>query len=282
MTTFEGIILGLIQGITEFLPVSSSGHLALMRAVIDKAELMESPLLFDVAVHTATLLAIVIYFRREVLRLLRGALMTVLSVLPDFRPKPGSPAAADRKLFLFVVIASIPTAIIALLLEKYVEHQLQHPVTVGIMLMITGTILYVTRGYRLPGRDFRRMNPIDAALVGLMQGVAVLPGISRSGSTIGLGIIVGLERKTAARFSFLIAVPAISGAAALKLPDLFGESVQGLLLPTIIGAAVAFISGYAAIVVLIRVLQRRRLAWFAPYCWLIGIVAIVLGLVRAA
>ncbi|KPJ51770.1 MAG: hypothetical protein AMS16_07440 [Planctomycetes bacterium DG_58] len=261
MTILQGVILGLLQGLTEFLPVSSSGHLALMRAIFDNPALNESPLVFDVAVHAATLLAIVVYFRVEVLRLLRGLLVAVLSVSERFRPKPYSPPAADRRLFFYVLIASVPTAAIGLLLKRYVG----------------GSILFMTRKYRDPGRDFHRMNPIDAALVGIVQGFAVLPGISRSGSTIGCSIIFGLERKLAARFSFLIAVPAIAGAAVLKLPELFSKSADAFLVPTLIGAAVAFLSGLAALAVLMRVLMHRKLVWFAPYCWVLGILAILLG-----
>jgi len=256
LTILQGVILGLLQGLTEFLPVSSSGHLALMRAIFDNPALNESPLVFDVAVHAATLLAIVVYFRVEVLRLLRGLVVAVLSVSERFR---------------------IPTAIIGLLLKRYVGGSLQHPVPVGLMLLITGIILFMTRKYRDPGRDFHRMNPIDAALVGIVQGFAVLPGISRSGSTIGCSIIFGLERKLAARFSFLIAVPAIAGAAVLKLPELFSKSADAFLVPTLIGAAVAFLSGLAALAVLMRVLMHRKLVWFAPYCWVLGILAILLG-----
>lgn len=185
MTILKGIILGLVQGLTEFLPVSSSGHLALMRAIFDNPVLKESPLVFDVAVHAATLLAIVVYFRMEVLKLLRGCLMTFLSVSKRYRPRPHSPAAADRRLFFYVLAASVPTAVIALLLRGYVAKQLQHPVPVGVMLLITGIILFMTRKYRGPGREFHRMNPIDPVLIGLVQGFAVLPGLSRSGSTSG-------------------------------------------------------------------------------------------------
>ena len=281
MTIPEGIILGLIQGLTEFLPVSSSGHLALMRALFDNPTLKESPLVFDVAVHAATLLAILIYFRAEVLKLIRGCLVTFLSISKKFRPHAGSPGAADRRLFFYILIASVPTALIAFLLRDYVGNQLQSPVPVGVMLLITGVILFMTRKYRDPGRDFRRMNPIDAVVVGIVQGFAVLPGISRSGSTIGLSIILGLERKLAARFSFLIAVPAIVGAAVLKLPELFSKGAEQLVVPTLVGAAVAFVTGYVALVLLIHVVERRKLVYFAPYCWILGILAILLGMMRS-
>jgi undecaprenyl-diphosphatase len=278
LTVIEGIILGLVQGLTEFLPVSSSGHLVLARALL--GGVIEQPLLFDVAVHAATLLAIIVYFRREVLSLVGGFVVACLSVWVRFRPKPGSRAAADRRLFFYVLAASAPTAVIALLLRRYVEQKLQDPVPVGLLLVVTGLILYATRKYREPGRQFNLMNPLDAVIVGIMQGIAVLPGVSRSGSTISLGIIVGLEREVAARFSFLIAIPAIAGAAVLELPKLFTQSAANLLVPTLVGSTVAMVTGYVAIAVLIRVLQKRMLAWFAPYCWVVGAVAVVVGLLR--
>lgn len=279
MSIFEGIILGLLQGLTEFLPVSSSGHLALGRALFNNPALRESPLLFDVAVHAATLCAIVIYFRREVWCMIRGGVMTLLAVSKRFRPHPNSQAAADRRLFAYVVVASVPTAVGGLLLKDYVEGALQHPVPVGLLLCITGIILFVTRGFRGEGRSLKQMTAWDALIVGIAQTFAVLPGISRSGSTIGTAIVLGLRRKLAARFSFLIAVPAITGAAVIELPGLFSKSAGDLVVPTLLGALAAFISGYAAILLLIRVLEKRKLAWFAPYCWVVGILAIVLGLV---
>jgi undecaprenyl-diphosphatase len=287
VTTFQGIILGFIQGLTEFLPVSSSGHLALMRAVIGGDVLTNMPLVFDVAVHVATLFAVIVYFHREVLSLVSGGVVTLLSVSPKYRPQPSSRAAADRKLFLHVVIASVPTAIIGLLIRHYLESGpgqavplLERPFPVGLMLIVTGLFLYATRKYRDPGREFNLLNPLDAAVVGVVQGLAVLPGLSRSGSTISTGIIIGLERKVAARFSFLIAVPAIVGASILELPKLFGKGAEGMLGPTLTGAVVAFATGYAAIFALMHVLERRRFAYFAPYCWVVGILAVILGLLR--
>lgn len=278
MTTFQGIILGFIQGLTEFLPVSSSGHLALMRAVIGGAALKDMPLVFDVAVHVATLFAIVIYFHREVASLVSGFVVTCLSVSPKYRPQPSSRGASDRKLFLYVVIASVPTAIIGLLIKPYAENQLQHPVPVGLMLIVTGLFVYATRKYRDPGRDFTLLNPLDAGVIGFVQGLAVLPGLSRSGSTISMGIIIGLDRKVAARFSFLIAVPAIVGASILELPKLFSTGAQGMFGPTLVGGVVAFATGYVAIFALMHVLERRRFAYFAPYCWVVGVVSVIIGL----
>jgi undecaprenyl-diphosphatase len=124
------------------------------------------------------------------------------------------------------------------------------------------------------------LNPLDAVVVGVVQGIAVMPGLSRSGSTISTGIIIGLDRKVAARFSFLIAVPAIVGASILELPKLFSRGAEGLLGPTLVGAVVAFATGYAAIFALMRVLERRRLIYFAPYCWVLGAIAVILGLWR--
>jgi undecaprenyl-diphosphatase len=272
VTILQGIILGLIQGLTEFLPVSSSGHLAVVQSLMKIDEKLLLP--FDVLLHVATLLVVLIYFRREVAALVRGAFLVFR------RPQPGSPGQDDRRLFLYVFFASIPTAIIALLIRKFVEQALSDLVAVGVFLIITGIVLFVTRRFGEAGRPFGQMRPRDSLIVGIVQGIAALPGISRSGSTISAGIFLGLERRLAARFSFLIFIPAMIGATLLEARKITALAVSPWAL--IAGAAVAFVSGLLAIVVVFRVLERRRFAWFAPWCWLVGLAAIVIGLLNAA
>ncbi len=272
MSLFQAILLGLLQGLTEFLPVSSSGHLAILQSLMHLDEKAMLP--FDVLLHAATLVAVLIYFRREVRALVRGAFFVVRP------PEPGSPACDDRRLFLYVFFASIPTAAIAFFIKGFIEQALGDLVVVGIFLMMTGTLLFVTRRFTDAGRDFARMGVRDSLIIGVVQGIAALPGISRSGSTISAGIFVGLERRLAARFSFLIFIPAMVGATILEAKDI-SVSAVGSPWPLIAGMAVAFVSGYAAIVIVFRVLEKRWFAWFAPYCWLIGLVAVILGLVKA-
>lgn len=278
MSLIQAILLGLLQGLTEFLPVSSSGHLAIVQSLMDLDE--KSMLPFDVLLHAATLLAVLIYFRREVWALVRGFVFVCRSVTPAGRPFPGSPEHDDRRLFLYVFFASIPTAAIAFLIKGFVERALGDIVVVGIFLMITGTILFVTRRFTGPGREFARMSIRDSLIVGVVQGIAALPGISRSGSTISAGIFAGLERRLAARFSFLIFIPAMVGATLLEAKDITADAT-GSPWPMIAGMAVAFVSGYAAIVVVFRVLEKGRFAWFAPYCWAVGLAAVAIGLVKA-
>jgi undecaprenyl-diphosphatase len=276
VSLFQAILLGLLQGLTEFLPVSSSGHLAILQNLWGLGEMLA----FDVALHVATLLAVLIYFRREVWALVRGFVFVCRSVTPAGRPFPGTPEHDDRRLFLYVFFASIPTAAIALSLHKVIKAAEKDLVAVGVFLVITGILLFVTRRFTGLGRDFARMTARDSLIVGVVQGVAALPGISRSGSTISAGIYVGLERRLAARFSFLIFIPAMVGAAILEAKDITAGAVGSPWL-LIAGMAVAFVSGYAAITVVFRVLEKRRFAWFAPYCWAVGVAAVVLGLVKA-
>ena len=277
MEYLQSLLLGLIQGLTEFLPVSSSGHLVLMRGLFGIE--MTDPLAFDVAVHVATLLAVVVYFRREVWKLFRGLWWIVLSVVRKHRFEPNDPRTSEARLCLYVVLASLPTAVIAFLLKDAVAQRFQEPFPVGIMLLITGIMLFLTRS-RQAVRDLGRVGVLDVLLIGLVQGFAVMPGISRSGSTISFSVLRGIERRFAARFSFLIFIPAIVGAAVLKLPALFSGDTTVSLGPLVLGGAVAFVSGFFALGVLIRLLEKQHLSWFAPYCWAVGLFAIVWGLLR--
>lgn len=277
MTLLQAILLGLLQGLTEFLPVSSSGHLAILQNLWG----MENMLAFDVALHVATLLAVLIYFRREVWVLVRGFVFTCRSITPAGRPLPGTPEYDDRRLFLYVFFASIPTAAIAIGLEKsgVIKAMETDLVAVGVFLLITGIALFLTRRFTQPGREFSGMTVRDSLLVGIVQGIAVFPGISRSGSTIATGVLCGLDRKLAARFSFLIFIPAMVGATILEAKDITsGEAAPVGILAA--GMIVAFVSGYAAIIAVFRLLERRWFAWFAPYCWLVGAAAAVVGLLK--
>ena len=276
MTLLQGILLGLLQGLTEFLPVSSSGHLAILQNYWGLGEMLA----FDVALHFATLLAVLIYFRREVWALVRGFVFTVVWLFSERQPLPGTPAHDSMRLFLYVFFASIPTAAIALSIKPFIEQAESDLVAVGVFLIITGIVLWVTRRFTEAGRDFSRMRLRDSLTIGVVQGIAALPGISRSGSTISTGVFVGLERSLAARFSFLIFIPAMIGATLLEAKDITSGAV-GAPWPIIAGMVVAFVSGYAAIVILFRLLEKRLFAWFAPYCWLVGVVAVILGVMKA-
>lgn len=255
MNYLHAALLGLIQGLTEFLPVSSSGHLAITQYFLPGFE--QPGLLFDVLLHFATTMAVVIYFREDILRLLTSF----------FRSDPE--AGDDRHTVWMILIGSIPTAIIGISGKDFFESLFENILLIGCMLILTAIVLIVAERSRKNGRGLAQIRYNDALLVGVVQGLAIIPGISRSGSTIAALLIRGIEGEAAARFSFLLALPAICGAMVLSLGDLQHVS-WGELPAYLLGFVIAFGSGLLAIRWLMAVVRRKRLAWFAVYCLLVG------------
>lgn len=255
-------ILGLVQGLTEFLPVSSSGHLVLAQKLLG---LQEPELLFDVAVHVGTLFAVLLVFRADIRAMLRGLWAR------DEEARKG------RRLLLLVAAGSVPTAIIGLLFKDYFEALFASILAVGCALLITGFLLMATRLASRAGRGLEQTGWARAFAVGIAQGLAITPGISRSGATISAGLLLGLERELAARFSFVLSVPAILGALALQIRHLDAQA-QVPLAPLLVGAAVAAASGYAALKLLLKLVKGGRLHWFAFYCWALGLLALAWAL----
>lgn len=255
MTLLQAAFLGLVQGLTEFLPVSSSGHLAIAQHFLTGFK--QPGLLFDVLLHAGTMAAVILYFRRDLLRLILSC------------GRNGD--ADDRRVLLLLILASVPTAIIGLAAKDTVERLFTVMPVVGGMLLLTGLLLFYAARANVEGRDMAGMNKFDALLVGIAQGLAVMPGISRSGATIGCLLLRGVGVEAAARFSFLLALPAVGGATLLHVKDL--GLVETTQLPAyLVGTLVAFFSGLAAIRVLMGLLRRRRLGGFALYCFLLGSV----------
>jgi undecaprenyl-diphosphatase len=267
MSLFQALVLGAVQGLTEFLPISSSAHLVLVPFILG----WETPLLsFDVAVHIGTGLAVVAYFRREILGLLTGSVRT-LTGRGDDRDR------AMAKLTLLLGLGSVPAAIAGLFLQGFVEELTDRPEIVAAFLLGTAAILILAeevyrRRAALETRDMTQVGAVDAILVGMWQALAIIPGISRSGSTITGGILRGLTRDAAARFSFLLGLPAIVGAAIIELPDLTGVEPASVIGATAVSAA----TGFAAIAFLLRYLRTRTMRPFAAYCVLASAVALAL------
>lgn len=255
MDYFQAIILGIIQGITEWLPVSSSGHLALIQNFFG----MTPPVVFDMLLHIGTLAAVLIYFRKDILDLIKGFLSF------DKNNK-------DFQISILIILASIPTAIIGFTLHDFFESMFSNILYVGIALIITGIILFLTRN--LSGK--LEINPKIAFLMGIAQGFAVAPGISRSGITISTGMLLGLEKQKAARFSFLLFIPAIIGAMLFKLSDI--SSLGPDIGPAIVGTIISAITGYLAIDVLLKLINKNQFSIFSYYCLLLGLVIIILSL----
>lgn len=252
MTIWQAIILGLVQGITEFLPVSSSGHLVVARALLGaEAE----PLIFEIVVHCGTLLAVLVVFRHDILRMLKNPL---------------------GKLVRYLVVATIPAVIFALLFDNWIESAFGGRF-LGIGFILTAILLTLAerKQVRHP-RKFNQMKYTDALAMGGMQAVALVPGISRSGSTIVGGLFCGLDRRMAARFSFLMSIPAILGSVVFKFKDLMSIGAGGTSIAAIIvGALVAAVSGYLAIRFMLELISKKKMYGFAIYVLILGVFVIV-------
>lgn len=272
MLLLIALFLGIIQGLTEFLPVSSSGHLVAVQNLLFKhLDFFDQyHLSFDVALHFATLIVIVIYFRKSIFKLLSS-----LKYLFK-KPKPGD-SGDSLHLIKLIIIGSIPTAILGILIKIIIEDIASNNLLVGLLLIVTGIILYLPR--LIKSKSSRsRPTVTDAILIGTIQGFAVLPGISRSGSTITGGILRGLNRDTAFEFSFLLSIPAILGATLISLLDInFGKLTPEYFRVFLIGMLAGGGSGYLAIALLKKIVNKERLGSFSYYCAGLGILLIILN-----
>lgn len=270
MDIIQAIILGIVQGATEFLPISSSAHLVLIPWLLnwDKPSLT-----FDLMTHYGTLLAVVIYYRNDLWAIIKG----VLQGLREGKPV-GNPAA---KLGWLIVLSTIPAILIGYFFEEQIENLFGEPVFVAVELLITGAILWFSETLGKRTRPLEEMTWWDSFWIGIGQAIAISPGISRSGSTIAAGLVRGFDRASAARFSFLMSIPVIFGAGLLKLSDFVETGISSdTLTQFLAGGVTAGIVGYIAIAYLIRYLTTHSLRVFAIYCWIFGGACILLSFVR--
>ncbi len=268
MGLLEAIILGIIQGLTEFLPVSSSGHLELAKAISEAfgtKGLKDDNLLFTLLVHAATALSTIVVYRKDIWELLVGLFKFKWNTETQFAAK--------------IVLSMVPIAIIGFAFKEEIESLFGGSIVfVGGMLMLTGVILYFSHRAAVGEGEVTFKN---AGIIGLAQAVAILPGISRSGSTIATSLILGVSRERAARFSFLMVLPPILGATILELKDyLDAPTVHGGIPVSSLaaGSAAAFIAGLFACTWMIKIVKQSKLSYFAIYCWIAGGVAIAFGL----
>jgi len=248
------IILGLIQGLTEFLPISSSGHLVIMQKIFN---INQNQLLISVLLHFGTLIPVLIIFRDDIIEIL------------SFKKK--------KRYFTFlIIIASIPTAIMGFFFEDFFEKLFSSTISTAFMLIVTGFILLVGDKLANYDREITNFKWLNAVFVGIAQGIAIIPGISRSGSTITASLIQGLKKEEAARFSFILSVPVIAGAGLLKVGEAFNTGVNNFNTTAIIlGVISAIISGYVAIRYFIYILKKQKLIYFSYYCWIIGTIILL-------
>lgn len=275
MTYFEAIILGLVQGLAEFLPISSSGHLALIQGLFGIEG--ESVLLFAVLLHVGTLVSVFICYWKDIWELLVELVVTVKDLCTgnvlrlDERPV--------RKLGVMIIVATIPTGVIGLLFNDIFEGLYSSFVAIGIGFIITGVLMFLAERMGGSNRGIENMNFRNALFIGTLQGVAICPGISRSGSTLIGGLTTGLRREFAVKFAFLISIPSILGSVVLEVPDAVKAGLDpGLAGPIVVGMLVAAVSGFVAIKTMIKIVSDKKLSYFSYYVWALGVVTIVLGL----
>lgn len=268
MEFIKAIILGVIQGLSEFLPISSSGHLVIFSDILKFAD---KGLAFDVFVHFGTLIAVVVVFWRDIWRML-----VTLPGLPGFLYRKMNIATLDdqhRALAVFILVGSIPAAVIGIMFEDAIERVFHSPVFALGMLLVTAAILWSSR---YPRERQKFMTTWQALTIGIAQAFAIIPGISRSGSTIVTGLWMGINRELAARFSFLMSVPVIFGATLLKFKDLLHQPPPDSQIVNLIGGTLAAaLSGYFAIIWLLEIVKKKRLEYFAYYCAAVGIIGLL-------
>lgn len=270
-----GIIIGIVQGLTEFLPVSSSAHLVFMHELTGFAP----NLAFDTVLHIGSLVAVVVYFWNDLVHMVLSFLSSLLDIFKG-RFKQGLKEDKYKKLSWMVIIGTIPAGLAGVLFKDFFEGLFSDITAVAIFLLITGLILWGSERVSKRIEDkksLKKMSLTDTILIGIAQACAIAPGISRSGATISTGLFLGLERELAARFSFLLSIPAILGAALVQVKDIS----TGLDVNTaafIAGFIAAAISGYLAIKLMLKLVKERSLLVFAYYCWIVGAFVLIMTL----
>ncbi len=243
------------------MPISSSGHLVFFQSFFG---LSEPPIFFDVMLHLGTLFAVVVYFRKDLVEILRG-----IQGAFEGRGKEQE----GMRILLWIIVASIPTGLMGLIFEDWLESFFSRPRYAGAMLLVTGFFLWLTRWTRGEGRKIMEMGWFDSLLIGIAQGVAIIPGISRSGATISTALFCGLDRDLSARFSFLISIPAILGATIVEARQL---ELSQQLWNTVAGTGVAFAAGILSLVFLMKINRMGKISNFSYYCWIVGLAIIIL------
>jgi undecaprenyl-diphosphatase len=275
MDIIQAIIIGIVQGLTEFLPVSSSAHLVFAPYILGT----ESSLAYDTLLHIGTLVAVVIYFWKDILHMLKSFISSLMDI-PRGQFSKGLKEDQFKKLAWFIIIGTIPAGLAGVLFKSSFESLFNNVAIVGFFLIITGLLLW---GSEMVSRkvsskkSMKEMNVKNALIIGIAQAFAIAPGISRSGATISAGLFLGIERELAARYSFLLSIPAILGAALVQTKDI--TSLDMGTAAAAAGFIAAAITGYLAIKFMLKLIKEKDLLPFAYYCWIVGPLAIILSYV---
>lgn len=267
MGYIEAIILGLVQGLAEFLPISSSGHLALLQNIFGVNP--DKVLFFAVMLHVGTLVSVFIIYRKDIWELIVELCVTIKDLVTgkglrlEERPV--------RKLGVMIIVATIPTAVIGLLFNDLFESFYNSYVAIGIGFIVTGFIMFLAERMGAANKGIEKMNLRNALFIGTLQGIAICPGVSRSGSTLVGGLTTGLKRDFAVKFAFLISIPSILGSVVLEMPDALEAGIDpGLVGPILAGVVVSAVSGFIAIKAMIRLVSNKKLSYFSYYVWVLG------------
>lgn len=267
MDIIQGIIIGIVQGLTEFLPVSSSAHLVFIQNILG----VESSLAFDTFLHLGTLIAVLWFFRYDIYKMLKSWWLSIGDILQG-RFTEGFKEDPYKRLAWYVILATIPVGIVGVLFEDSVDALFAGALYVpAFFLFVTGTILYLSQRMTSGNINYDNITKKEALFMGLGQACAILPGLSRSGTTIAAGLTIGLDKEFAAKFSFILSIPAIFGAFVLQLKDI-GSAMDANFLPVFLGFIAAIISGYMAIKWMLDLIQNKSLDIFSYYCWAVGII----------
>jgi undecaprenyl-diphosphatase len=276
MSYIQALILGIVQGLTEFIPVSSSAHLVIVPWALGWPD---STLAFDTMLHWGTLLAVVVYFWADWLAIVKGFFHSLTTRGPWNSAPGGRLHDEDARLAWWIIIGTIPAAVIGFLFEGFFEDLFSNVTAVGFFLLLTALILFVAERYTRGVRFLGSLRLPDTLAIGLAQAAAIAPGISRSGATISAGMARGLNRESAARFSFLLSAPAILGAGTLKLAQLVGSGDAAGQIPVmIVGFLAAAVTGYLCIKYLLAYLRRGSLYVFAAYCAILGAIVLAVSI----
>ena len=252
VTLIEALILAVVQGLTEWLPVSSSGHLVITQTVLG----LNPPLIFDVMLHVGTLIVVLTVFRKDIVDIIKAVIKR------DFETEEG-------KLALFIFVGSVPIAIIGFVFYDFFKSLFSNLLAVGVAIIITGSVIFVSEK-RIGNR---KMGILDSLLIGLAQAVTIIPGISRSGITVATGLLRKIDKTKAFRYSFLLSVPAVIGATVMESRDLVLGNMD--MAPLFLGATISMIVGYVSLKLLKKIVMNEKFHLFAYYCWTVGIAIIL-------
>lgn len=270
----SAIILGAVQGLSEFLPISSSGHLVLVPHILG----VETGLAFDTILHIGTLVAIFTFFWKDIVNLIKGFILSLIDLTDGIDVfKRGLKDVPEKRFAWLIIIGTIPTGIIGILLKDAIETIFRGTLFVGVFLIVTAIILYYSERHSSGQITQRDMSFKQALIIGICQGLAVFPGISRSGSTIASGLCLGLNREYAARYSFLLSIPAVIGAGLIQIKDM--ATLDASMTVLVAGFLSSVIFGYFSIKLLMKMIKGWSLDIFAYYCTIVGIITIILSVI---